>query len=159
MWPDRPAVKLLVRCNRHALSDHGNQRKPGAQSHRSQQRHLRFERQRPRQRPPVGRPLSQRTLHDRARVEWLRLYPKHLLQTVRPKLERVAGVRGLYLLWRGGHDEVQYQVLTLSDSRQAIRAFAGEQLNHAVVEPEARAALVRFDSDVSHFEVFAGPTV
>jgi len=86
-------------------------------------------------------------------------YPKHLLQTVRPKLERVAGVRGLYLLWRGGHDEVQYQVLTLSDSRQAIRAFAGEQLNHAVVEPEARAALVRFDSDVSHFEVFAGPTV
>jgi heme-degrading monooxygenase HmoA len=86
-------------------------------------------------------------------------YPRHLLRTVRPKLERLAGFRGLYLLRRGGRDEVHYQVLTLWDSMHAIRAFAGDQPNHAVVEPEAQALLVRFDSLVSHFDVLAGPTL
>jgi heme-degrading monooxygenase HmoA len=86
-------------------------------------------------------------------------YPKHLLQTVRPALERLAGFRGLYLLRRGSRDEVHYQVLTLWDSMEAIRAFAGDQPNLAVVEPEAQAALVRFDSVVSHFDVVAAPGV
>jgi hypothetical protein len=40
---------------------------------------------------------------------------------------------------------------------QAIRAFAGDQPSQAVVEPEAQAALVRFDSQVSHFDVLAAP--
>jgi heme-degrading monooxygenase HmoA len=84
-------------------------------------------------------------------------YPKHLLETVRPRLERLAGFRGLYLLRRAGRDEVQYQVLTLWDSMQAIRAFAGDQPSQAVVEPEAQEALVRFDSQVSHFDVLAAP--
>jgi hypothetical protein len=37
----------------------------------------------------------------------------------------------------------------------AIRAFAGDRPGIAVVEPEARAALVRFDSTVQHYEVVA----
>jgi hypothetical protein len=39
----------------------------------------------------------------------------------------------------------------------AVRAFAGERPELAVVEPEARAALVRFDALVSHYEVVASP--
>ena len=39
----------------------------------------------------------------------------------------------------------------------AIRAFAGDQPELAVVEPEARATLVRFDSTVHHYEVLAAP--
>jgi heme-degrading monooxygenase HmoA len=84
-------------------------------------------------------------------------YPRHLLQTVRPKLERLAGFRGLYLLRRAARDAVHYQVLTLWDSLQAILAFAGEQPDRAVVEPEAEAALGRFDSLVSHCDVLAAP--
>ena len=81
-------------------------------------------------------------------------YPKHLLQSVRPKLERLAGFRGLYLLRRRGLEEIE-----LWDSMDAVHAFAGDQPERAVVEPEARAALVRFDDTVSHYEVLAAPEV
>ena len=86
-------------------------------------------------------------------------YPKHLLQSVRPKLERLAGFRGLYLLRRRGLEEIEFLVLTLWDSMDAVHAFAGDQPERAVVEPEARAALVRFDDTVSHYEVLAAPEV
>jgi heme-degrading monooxygenase HmoA len=86
-------------------------------------------------------------------------YPKHLLQAVRPKLEQLAGFRGLYLLARRELEEIEFLVLTLWDSMDAIHAFAGEQPEQAVVEPEARAALIRFDTTVVHYEVLAGPDV
>ena len=84
-------------------------------------------------------------------------YPKHLLQAVRPKLEQLPGFKGLYLLRRQGLEEIEFLVLTLWESMDAIRAFAGDQPELAVVEPEARAALVRFDSTVHHYEVLAAP--
>ena len=84
-------------------------------------------------------------------------YPKHLLQSVQPKLEQLAGFRGLYLLSRRDLEEIEFLVLTLWDSMDAVRAFAGEQPEQAVVEPEARAALVRFDHTVHHYEVLAAP--
>ena len=84
-------------------------------------------------------------------------YPRHVLDRVRPQLEGLAGFRGLYLLRRLSDSEIEYQVLTLWDSMDAIRAFAGPTLEHAVVEPEARAVLVRFDSEVRHYEVLAAP--
>jgi hypothetical protein len=37
--------------------------------------------------------------------------------------------------------------------RSAIRGFAGADLDRAVVEPEAVAALLSFDATVRHFEV------
>jgi heme-degrading monooxygenase HmoA len=84
-------------------------------------------------------------------------YPKHLLQSVRPKLQALPGFRGLYLLRRRGMEEIEFLVLTLWDSMDAVRAFAGDQPERAVVEPEARAALVRFESTVAHYEVLAAP--
>lgn len=85
-------------------------------------------------------------------------YPHHLLHTVRPQLEQLAGFRGLYLLRRDTGPEIEYQVLTLWDSMAAIRQFAGEYPERAVVEPAAAAALVRFDREVDHYEVMATPT-
>ncbi len=38
-------------------------------------------------------------------------YPKHLLESVRPKLERLAGFRGLSLLRRRTGEEIEYLVL------------------------------------------------
>lgn len=86
-------------------------------------------------------------------------YPKHLLQSVRPKLEQLPGFRGLYLLRRRDLEEVEFLVWTLWESMEAIRAFAGDQPELAVVEPEARAALVRFDATVTHYEVLAAPAL
>jgi hypothetical protein len=36
---------------------------------------------------------------------------------------------------------------------EAVRKFAGKELERAVVEPEARAALTSFDDFVTHFEI------
>lgn len=84
-------------------------------------------------------------------------YPNHLLQSVRPKLEQLAGFKGLYLLRRRNAEEIEFLVLTMWDSMEAVHAFAGESPELAVVEPEARAALVRFDDTVQHYEVLAAP--
>jgi len=85
-------------------------------------------------------------------------YPRHLLQTVQPRLKALPGFRGLYLLRRAGEKEVEYQVMTLWDSMEAIQAFAGPRLERAVVEPEARATLLHYDVAVQHYEVLVAPS-
>jgi hypothetical protein len=35
----------------------------------------------------------------------------------------------------------------------AIRAFAGVDLNKAVIEPDAMAALIEYDTIVTHYEI------
>jgi heme-degrading monooxygenase HmoA len=82
-------------------------------------------------------------------------YPTHLLEEVDPKLARLPGFLGLCLLRRQHPDEVEFLVLTLWESMEAIRAFAGPEPEKAVVEPAARATLLRYDSLVSHYEVVA----
>jgi hypothetical protein len=84
-------------------------------------------------------------------------YPRHLLDTVRPELEKIVGFRGLFLVTREHRDEVEYVVQTLSDSMHAIRAFAGPNTERAVVEPAAAALLLRFDEIVDHYEVLSTP--
>jgi hypothetical protein len=46
--------------------------------------------------------------------------------------------------------------VTLWDSLDSIRKFAGDAIDRAVVEPEARAVLSSFDDFVRHFEVAHG---
>jgi hypothetical protein len=86
-------------------------------------------------------------------------YPRHLLDKVRPELERIAGFRGLFLVEKRHGTEVEYVVQTLWDSMEAIRTFAGPRPEMAVVEPAAAAMLLRFDEIVDHYEVLAAPAV
>ena len=84
-------------------------------------------------------------------------YPRHLLDKVRPELEKIAGFRGLLLVTRQHGDEVEYIVQTLWDSMDSVRTFAGPNPDRAVVEPAAAAMLVRFDETVDHYEVLSAP--
>lgn len=86
-------------------------------------------------------------------------YPRHLLDKVRPELEKIAGFRGLFLVERRREDEVEYVVQTLWDSMDAIRTFAGPHPERAVVEPAAAAVLLRFDETVDHYEVLSAPAL
>ena len=76
-------------------------------------------------------------------------YVRHLSESVFPGLGRIAGHRGAELLRSGD----EFLVLTRWDSMDAIRAFAGDTPERAVVEPEARAVLREFDETVTHYEV------
>ena len=49
-------------------------------------------------------------------------------------------------------------MLTLWESMEAVRRFAGAKSERAVVEPEARAVLSWFDETVTHFEIIHRPS-
>lgn len=63
------------------------------------------------------------------------------------------GYRGIQLLRRDGPDEVEFVTLMRFDSFDAVRRFAGEDFEAAVVPPKARALLERFDERSSHYEI------
>jgi heme-degrading monooxygenase HmoA len=68
---------------------------------------------------------------------------------------QIEGYRGIHLLQRDAGDEVEFVTLMWFDSLDAVRAFAGEDYEAAVVPPQARAVLARFDARSQHYEVKA----
>ncbi len=94
-----------------------------------------------------------RTWRGRAALSNPDSYPAHFRQNVVPALRKVGGFRGASLLREDGADAIEFLVLTRWESMNAVRAFAGDDPGHAVVEPEAVAALTNFDRRVRHYEV------
>jgi uncharacterized protein len=84
-------------------------------------------------------------------------YVQHATKKVFPTLRAIEGHRGAYLLRRAVDGAIELIVLTLWESMEAVRKFAGEEPEKAVVEPEARAVLTAFDESVTHFEVVHYP--
>ncbi|WP_024512586.1 antibiotic biosynthesis monooxygenase [Bradyrhizobium sp. ARR65] len=82
-------------------------------------------------------------------------YQDHATHRVFPSLASLPGHRGAYLLKRTARDDVEFLAVTLWDSIEALKAFAGAAPEAAVVEPEARAMLSRFDEFVRHYDVLA----
>jgi heme-degrading monooxygenase HmoA len=80
-------------------------------------------------------------------------YPRHFRAVVVPELKHVAGFRGASLCRRDSADGIEFVVLTRWESLDAVRAFAGAQIDRAVVEPGAVAALDSFDTSVKHYEI------
>ena len=80
-------------------------------------------------------------------------YADYFRKTLLPELKTIEGFVGASLLRRAAGDAIELTVLTRWQSLEAIRAFAGTELEKAVVEPEAVAALVDYDRRVTHFEV------
>jgi hypothetical protein len=65
----------------------------------------------------------------------------------------IAGYRGIQLLRRDLATEVEFVTVMWFDSLAAVRAFAGEDHEAAVVPPAARALLSRFDERSAHYSV------
>jgi len=66
---------------------------------------------------------------------------------------QIAGYRGIHLLRRDVGEEVEFVTIMWFDSIEAVRAFAGEDYEAAVVPPKARTLLSRFDACSQHYEV------
>jgi len=80
-------------------------------------------------------------------------YERLLVTKILPGIHRVDGYQGAYLLRRSVPEGVEFVTLTLFESMEAVRAFAGADHEVAVVPPEARALLSRFDDRSAHFDV------
>jgi len=65
----------------------------------------------------------------------------------------IHGFRGIKLLRRVSGDEVEFVTIMTFLSLEAVRAFAGEDYEAAVVPPKARTVLSHFDERSQHYEV------
>jgi heme-degrading monooxygenase HmoA len=80
-------------------------------------------------------------------------YQRHYSSEVSGHLQAVSGFRGARLLRLDNGGEVMFTSITYFTSLDAVRAFAGDDYEQAVVEEPARQALSRWEQRVSHHEV------
>jgi antibiotic biosynthesis monooxygenase (ABM) superfamily enzyme len=88
-------------------------------------------------------------------------YQALLMNEIFPAIaaRKVAGYRGISLLRRDAGDQVEFATVMLFDSIEAVKAFAGESYELAVVPTKARALLSRFDERSAHYETIVSQPV
>lgn len=96
----------------------------------------------------IARVWSATTASDR-----LTTYLDHLQRHVMPSLRSIDGFEDVRVLHRQHGDAVEVIVITYWRSLEAVRAFAGSDVEHAVVAEEAAALLTRYDDRVRHYDV------
>src|ERR1035441_7958847 len=82
-------------------------------------------------------------------------YSRYFVRPLLPQLRELPGFAGAYLLRRdlGEDGTAELTAHTFWESPEAIRAFAGDDITVAVVEPEAQAMLLDFDRTAAHRSV------
>jgi hypothetical protein len=85
-------------------------------------------------------------------------YVEYLNATGVPGLQGTRGNRGVYVMHRPVEDDrTEFVVMSLWDSREAIRAFAGDDIQVARFYPEDDDFLIEREWTCAHFEVAVQP--
>lgn len=85
--------------------------------------------------------------------EKAKAYTEHLERAVLPELYQIDGFRGACVMRRELNKGAEFTVQTLWESMDAIRKFAGENVESAVVAPAARPLFHEFDSTATHYDI------
>ena len=82
-------------------------------------------------------------------------YADYIVKTGMAEYRSTPGNRGAWMLRRDDDDDDRSEIITFSlwDSRDSIRAFAGDDIDPAVFYPEDDRFLIDRDLTVSHYEV------
>jgi heme-degrading monooxygenase HmoA len=88
-----------------------------------------------------------------ARPEEADNYIDHLRQDTFPKLSEIDGFISASILRRPTDQGVEFLIITRWQSMEAIRQFAGDQAHIAVVPAAVQAMMVKYDREVTHYEV------
>ena len=84
-------------------------------------------------------------------------YAQFLEKTIFPELRELSGHKGAYLLRRSTSSGEEMMIVSMWESLDAIRAFAGADIEAAVFEPEAKRLLPDREDCVKHYEMVLGP--
>jgi hypothetical protein len=86
-------------------------------------------------------------------------YEDLLRSEILPGIARrgIRGLRGEHLLRREVAEEIEFVTILWFDSMEAVREFAGEDYETAVVPEKARRLLARFDARSQHYETLIAP--
>ena len=79
-------------------------------------------------------------------------YERFLVGELFPSMRSIEGFHGAEVLRREDGRDVVFVVLTRFESMAAVKGFAGEDPDRAVIEPTARQLLSRYDERAEHFE-------
>ena len=80
-------------------------------------------------------------------------YEQHFRDHVLPHLKSIDGFVRAELLRRDNYGVIEFIALTTFESLDAIKAFAGERYSRAVVTPEAKELLSRYDERCVHYDL------
>ena len=80
-------------------------------------------------------------------------YAEYIRDTGFAEYGRTPGNRGAWLLRRDDEGTSEFITLSLWESVDAIRAFAGEDIEAAVLYPEDARYLIGGESRIAHYEV------
>jgi heme-degrading monooxygenase HmoA len=80
-------------------------------------------------------------------------YLEYLEETGLREYRETPGNRGVLVLTRSVEDRMEFTIVTLWDSREAVAAFAGPDAERAVFYPEDDRFLVDRDETVTHYDV------
>ncbi len=79
-------------------------------------------------------------------------YEQLLRTRILPGIHRIKGYGGAHLLHRRLDTETEFITITMWESMDAVRDFAGPEGTHAVVPPEAQKLLQRYDLASVHYD-------
>jgi heme-degrading monooxygenase HmoA len=94
-----------------------------------------------------------RTWRGATKAEDAEAYLEYLHQTGLTEYRKTPGNRGVLGLRRIVNDRAEFLLVSLWESEEAIRQFAGQDIEQAVFYPEDERFLVDRDRRVSHYEV------
>lgn len=80
-------------------------------------------------------------------------YIDHLKSDTFPKLASIPGFLSASILSRAVDAGTEFQIVTVWESLDAIRSFAGPKADVAVVPAVVQALMSSYDSHVVHYEV------
>src|SRR5216684_270653 len=80
-------------------------------------------------------------------------YVSYLKKTGVKQYRSTKGNRGVYVLRRVIDGRAEFVLISLWDSMEAVRRFAGPDVEKAVFYPEDKDFLVELESKVSHYQV------
>ena len=86
-------------------------------------------------------------------------YVVHLRTETFPKLAKMAGFVNAVILRRIVEDGVEFRIVTTWESVEAIKTFAGERPETAVVPEQVKAMMVTYDRTVDHYRLLVGPSM
>jgi heme-degrading monooxygenase HmoA len=96
-----------------------------------------------------------RTWRGWTRSEDADAYVEYLQRTGIKEYRANPGNRAAYIFRREDADRTEFVTLTFWDSVEAVRRFAGDEIERAVFYPQDDRFLVERETTASHYEVIA----
>jgi heme-degrading monooxygenase HmoA len=80
-------------------------------------------------------------------------YVEHLLSETFQTLKTIRGFQKASILTREEKEDIQFLIITEWNSVEDIKAFAGEEVEQAVVPEKVKQMMIHYDEKARHFEI------